>query len=81
VAECSGYEVALEFHLVLEIQHVAAFLVGDGDRVLGERAGDLFQRQAVLAGLDKRCSSRACSPGSRSSKVISSPSSRPARSS
>jgi hypothetical protein len=34
-------------------QYVAAFLAGDGDRVLGECAGDLLQSQAVFADLDE----------------------------
>jgi hypothetical protein len=38
---------------VFQAQHVVAFLVGDGDRVMGERASDLLQRQAVLADLDE----------------------------
>ncbi len=46
-------EIALQLHLGGQGEHVAAFLPGDGDRVLGERAGDFLQRQAVLAGLDE----------------------------
>jgi hypothetical protein len=46
-------EVALQFHLGVQGEHVAAFLPGDGDRVLGERAGDFLQRQAVLADVDE----------------------------
>jgi len=34
-------------------QHVPALLIGDGDRVLGERTGNFLQRQAVFADLDE----------------------------
>jgi hypothetical protein len=46
-------EVALQLHPGGQGEHVAAFLPGDRDRVLGERAGDFLQRQAVLADLDE----------------------------
>jgi hypothetical protein len=34
-------------------EHVAAFLPGDGDRVLGDGASDFLQSQAVLTDLDE----------------------------
>ena len=40
-------EVALQLHPGGQGEHVAAFLPDDGDRILGERAGDFLQRQAV----------------------------------
>ena len=43
----------MQFHPGSQGEHVAAFLPGDGDRVLGERAGNFLQRQAVLADLDE----------------------------
>ena len=46
-------QVALQLHLGGQGEHVAAFLPGDGDRVLGERAGDFLQRQVVFADLDE----------------------------
>ena len=45
-------EGAVQVHPGGQGEHVVAFLPGDGDRVLGERPGDLLQRQAVLADLD-----------------------------
>ncbi len=46
-------EVPLQLHPGSQAEHVAAFLPGDGDRVLAERAGNFLQRQAVLADLDE----------------------------
>jgi hypothetical protein len=42
----TGYQ-AVHLHIAGQGQHFAALLVDDGDRVLGERARDLFERQAV----------------------------------
>jgi hypothetical protein len=46
-------EVAIQLHLGGKGEHVAAFLTGDGDRVMGERAGDFLQRQPILANLNE----------------------------
>jgi hypothetical protein len=45
-------EVAFQLHPVGQGHHVAAFLVRDRDRVLGEGSGHVLQRQAVLADVD-----------------------------
>jgi hypothetical protein len=42
--ERAGHMVVVHFHVAGQGQYVAAFLVRDGDRVLGERDRDLFQR-------------------------------------
>jgi hypothetical protein len=46
------YEV-IHRHPAGQGQHFPALLVGDGDRVLGQRADDLFQRKALLSHLDE----------------------------
>jgi hypothetical protein len=51
--QCAGDEVAFQVHPGGQGEHVAAFLPGDGDRILGEGSGDFLQRQAVLADLDE----------------------------
>ena len=38
-----GHQVVVHRHVPCQGEYVPAFLVGDGDRVLGELAGDLFQ--------------------------------------
>jgi hypothetical protein len=44
-ASCQSarYEVAIQLHPGGQGEHVAAFLPGDGDRVLGERASDFLE--------------------------------------
>jgi hypothetical protein len=79
--QSGGYQIVLQLHLGGQGEHVSAFLPGDRERVLGERAGDFLQRQAVLADLDEAWSSWACTLPMRSSRAISRPYSRPARSS
>jgi hypothetical protein len=59
--QSARYQIVLQLHLGGQGEHVSAFLPGDRDRVLGERAGDFLQRQAVLADLDEAWSSWACS--------------------
>ena len=54
-------------------QRVAGLLAGDGDPVLGERASDFLQRQAVLATSTKWYNSCVCSPPRRSFRMISKP--------
>ena len=51
--QCARDEAAVQVHPGGHGQHVAVFLPGDRDRVLGEGSGDLLQRQAVLADLDE----------------------------
>ena len=51
--QCARDEAAVQVHPGGQGQHVAVFLPGDRDRVLGEGSGDLLQRQAVLADLDE----------------------------
>ena len=48
----AGHQV-IDSHLAGQDQHGGSLLVGDGDGVRRERAGDLLQRQAVFAYLDE----------------------------
>jgi hypothetical protein len=51
-AQCVRHQV-VDLHRAGQGQHVPALLVGDGDLLLGKRASDPLQCQAVLANLDE----------------------------
>jgi hypothetical protein len=53
MAGYGGATVAVGSQLGYPAKHVPVLLVGDGDLVLGERAGYFLQCQAVLARLDE----------------------------
>ena len=74
-------EAALQLHPVGQGHHVAAFLVRDRDRVLGEGSGDVLQRQAVLADVDDVVQPLGLLAADSVTRPISRPYSRPASSS